>query len=159
MLVLQISTAQVKVHQIPHVTFQIKGQFFFHSLDLFSVSWETILLYFSSWNFIYYWQSSTSKIKFSRLATAEIKINEIPHVSFSSKLASNVMSHNACVPFHLNRCMLWIKRSDESANFPFQQLAGRITKFLILFFKPQVSFLLNFATSFTVMRHSFSESF
>ena len=42
-LILRLSTAQAKVHQISHVTFQIKSLFFFHSFGLFSVSWETIL--------------------------------------------------------------------------------------------------------------------
>ena len=46
-----------KVHQISHVIFQMKSQFFLKVLNLFSVSWEIILLYFFSWNFICYWQT------------------------------------------------------------------------------------------------------
>ena len=45
--IFRLSTAQVKVHQIPHVIFQIKSQFFFKVLDLFSVLWELILYIFS----------------------------------------------------------------------------------------------------------------
>ena len=46
-----------KVHQISHVIFQMKSQFFLKVLNLFSVSWEIILLYFFNWNFICSWQT------------------------------------------------------------------------------------------------------
>ena len=36
--------------------FSNKKSVFLQSLDLFSVSWEIILLYFLGWNFICYWQ-------------------------------------------------------------------------------------------------------
>ena len=43
-------------NQILHVIFQTKKSFFLQSLDLFSVLWMIILLYFFSWNFICHWQ-------------------------------------------------------------------------------------------------------
>ena len=45
--IFRLSAAQATVHQIPHVIFQIKSQFFFKVLDLFSVLWELILYIFS----------------------------------------------------------------------------------------------------------------
>ena len=36
--IFRLSAAPVKIHQIPHLIFQTKSQFFFKVLDLFSVS-------------------------------------------------------------------------------------------------------------------------
>ena len=55
--ILRLSTAPVKVHQNSscHKN-KKKKSVFLQSLDLFSVSWEIILLYFLGWNFMCYWQ-------------------------------------------------------------------------------------------------------
>ena len=80
MKISRISTPQV--NQIPYVIFQqTKSQFFYQSLDLFSVSWEIILLYFFSWKFISYWL----KYHIFRLATARSKVQQILHVIFGTK--------------------------------------------------------------------------
>ena len=52
------------------------------------------------------------------------------------------------------------KRSPSKCKFPdFRLLAWKLTKFLKSFFKPQVSFPLNFASPFSVMTHNFFEIF
>ena len=75
--------------------------------------------------------------------------------SFSSNFASlfSIMIHNFSVLFHLYLFILWTKESRQNANFQ------TLTKFLLLFFRLQVSFLLNFATPVIVMTHNFSEIF
>ena len=108
---------------------------------------------------------STSKCKFSDLPLFALKFTNFlmsflePRVSFSSNIASlfSVMRHNSSALFHLNLCMLWTKGSDQSANF--WLLLWKLTKFLMSFFKPRVSFQLNFATPFSVMTHNSSEIF
>ena len=70
----RLSTAQVKVHQIPYVSLSNKKSACLQSLDLFSVSWEIILLHFFSWNFICY-----------LFATNPIKIHKTPHAIFETK--------------------------------------------------------------------------
>ena len=58
----RLSTAQVKVHQIPYVILSNKKSACLQSLDLFSVSWEIILLHFFSWKNLYAIEkSNTSK--------------------------------------------------------------------------------------------------
>ena len=66
--------------------------------------------------------------------------------------------------------MLWTKGSDESANFEifdcshenqpnsldFSLVVWKFTKFFMSYFKPQVSFSLNFASLFNVMRNNSS---
>ena len=70
----RLSTAQVKVHQIPYVILSNKKSACLQSLDLFSVSWEIILLHFFSWNFMCY-----------LFATNPIKIHKTPHAIFETK--------------------------------------------------------------------------
>ena len=54
--------------------FSNKKWVFLQSLDLFSVSWEIILLHFFSWNFMCY-----------LFATNPIKIHKTPHAIFETK--------------------------------------------------------------------------
>ena len=52
------------------------------------------------------------------------------------------------------------KRSPSKCNFSdFRLLPWKLTKFLMSFFKPRVSFPLNFELPFSVMTHSSSEIF
>ena len=123
--IFRFSTAQVKFHQISHVVFQIKSQFFFkvwvflHSLEkkFFCIFLGDTL---HSIN-----KSSTSKCKFSELLLLALKLTKFlmsflkPQISFFSNFSSllSVMRHNSSVCFHLNLCMLWTKGSDQNANF------------------------------------------
>ena len=105
--------------------FSNKKSVFLQSLDLFSVSWEIILLYFFSWNFICYWEKQHIKVQTFRLATAHIKIHQIPHVIFGTKsqfffkrwTLFSVIRHNTSVHFHLNLYLFWTKETHRSANF------------------------------------------
>ena len=55
----------VKIHQIPHVIFDMR------------VSWEITLLYFFSWNFIWFKQKEPIKVQNFRLSTAHVKFHQI----------------------------------------------------------------------------------
>ena len=123
--IFRLSTAQLKVHQNSPCHFSIKKSVFLNSLDLFSVSWEIILLYFLVWNFMCYGKSSTSKCKFPDLLLLALKFTKFlmsilePRVSFSSNFTSlfSLMRHNSSVLFHLKICILWTNGSNQSAYF------------------------------------------
>ena len=125
MQIFRLSTAHVKIHQIPHAIFQTKSQF------LFKVC--TTLQYHDSYFFCAFLaetlyaidKSSTSKCKFSDLPLFALKFTKFlmsflePSASFSSNFASffRVMRHNSSVLFHLKFYMVWTKGAHQSANF------------------------------------------
>ena len=125
MQISRLSTAQVKVHQNCSCYFSNEKSAFLQSLDLFSVSWEIILLYFLAETSYTIEKSGTSKWKLSDLPLVTLKFTKFlmsflePRVSFSSNFASffSVMRHNVSVLFHLNIYMLWTNGSNQSANF------------------------------------------
>ena len=104
-----------------------------------------------------------------RLAAARIVIHQIPHVTFvttsfvtissSSNFASlfSVMRHNLSVLFHLKLCMLWTTGALQSANFQTFDYSHENQPNFLPFFKPRVSFWLNFASLFSFMAHNSSE--
>ena len=105
--------------------FKQKVSFFFQSLNLFSVSWEILLLYFLAETLYAFDKSSTLKSKFSDLPLLTLKFTKFlmsflePRVSFHPNFSSlfSVVIHNFSVLFHPNIYMFWIKESNQSANF------------------------------------------
>ena len=136
---------------------------FLQSLDIFLVPWEIILLYFLGWNFTCYWH--TSKCKFSDLPLIALKFTKFlmsfleTRVSFSSNFAS-LFRVIWDMTFSSEYLHPLDKRIQSKCQFlDFHLLAKKLTKLLMSFFNPQVSFLWNFATPFSVMTHNSSESF
>ena len=85
-----------------------------------------------------------------------------PRASFSSSFALffSTMRHNPSKLFDLNLYMFWTKRSlSKYKSSDFWLLLWKLTKFFMSFFKPWVSFPLNFASPFSIMTHNFSEIF
>ena len=82
-----------------------------------------------------------------------------PRESFSSIFASliSVIRDSSSVLFHLKLYKLSTNGTHQNADF--QLLAWILTKFLMSFFKPQVSFPLNFASPSSVMTKNSSEIF
>ena len=125
MQIFRLSTAGVKVHQIPHVIFQTKNQFFFKVWISFQCHERSFFCTFLAETLHAIDKSSTSKCKFSDLPLLTLKFTKFlmsflePRVSFSSNFASlfSVMRHNSSVLFHLNLYMLWTKGAHQSANF------------------------------------------
>ena len=94
-----------------------------------------------------------------RLATARIKIHLIPHVIFGTK---NQFFFKLCIICTFSSKILYAldERSPSKSKFSdFRLLAWKLTKFLVLFLKPRVSFPLNFASPFSVMIHNSYEIF
>ena len=107
-------------------------------MDLFSVTWEIILLYFLRWNFMRYWQKNYIKVQVSRLATAHIKIHQIPHVIFETffKLYITLQCHETwCFCTFSSKYLNALEKQIQSkCKFSdFQLLAWKLTKFLVIF--------------------------
>ena len=51
---------------------------------------------------------------------------------------------------HLKLYTVWTKWAHQRPNFKFRLLTWKLSRFLMSFFKPQVSFPLNFASSFSL---------
>ena len=83
--------------------------------------------------------------------------------SFSSNFASllSVLRYNSSVLFHLKLYLYGLgkRRPSQCIFFDFRLLAPKVTKFLTPFFRPQVSFPLNFESPFSVITHNSYEIF
>ena len=83
--------------------------------------------------------------------------------SFSSNFASllSVLRYNSSVFFHLKLYLYGLgkRRPSQCIFFDFRLLAPKVTKFLTPFFRPQVSFPLNFESPFSVITHNSYEIF
>ena len=84
-----------------------------------------------------------------------------PRVSFPSNFESffSVMRHSSFVLFYLKLYMLWKKTAHLSAIFQSFKIALKLTKLLMSFFNPRVSFPLTFASSISVIIHNSYEIF
>ena len=93
-----------------------------------------------------------------RLFSARIKICQILHVNFETTsqflfkfcIILHCHDNSSSVNFKPIHILLWIKGSQQS---PKSQVSWwKIAIFLVSFSKPQVSFSLNFASHFSVMK-------
>ena len=91
-----------------------------------------------------------------RLANVRIKIHHIPHVIFGTNSFTQNLHHSSVsLDITLLTCSsktLYAldKRSPSKCKFSdFRLLVWKLTKFLMSFFKPRVSFPLNFASPFS----------
>ena len=119
----------LKVHQIPHVIFQIKIQFFSKVLIFFSVMRDNSFILLISFILSQYF----------------------------FKLCITLQCHEPRLfcTFASNFLYALTKRIRSKCTFSdFQLLAWKLIKFLMSFFKSQVSFPLNFVTPFIVMTHN-----
>ena len=70
-------SALIKVHPIPHASFETTRSRFIKTLHHSSVSWEIILLYFFSWKCTWFGQKKPIKVQNFRLSTAHLKFHQI----------------------------------------------------------------------------------
>ena len=160
MQLFRLSTAQVKVHQIPHVILQIKVSFSSKFRSFLSVMRDNSSVLFrlklyvllpkvvhesanippshcSHWNSpnssCYFWNQQSICLQTLRHSSVSWDIMPLFFYALNKRIQSNC------------------KFSD------FQLLTWKLTKFFMSFFKPRVSFRLNFATPCSVMTHNSSE--
>ena len=104
---------------------------------------------------------SPLKCKILRHLSIRVKVRQIvvsilkQQVNSSSNFASFfiVTAHNSSVNFKLIHFLLWVKGSYQSQIFRLLSALLKFAKFLMSFFKPEVSSSSNFASFFRVMIH------
>ena len=121
----RLSTARVKIHQIHHVIFQTKGQFFFKAWVTLQRHERSSFCTFLAETLHAIDKKSTSKCKFLDLPLLALKFTKFlmpflePRVSFSSNFASlfNVMKHNSS-EFFLSKSLYALdKRTQSKCKF------------------------------------------
>ena len=126
-----------------------------------SVSWHIIPMKFSSSNIICFGKKEPVKVQFFRLLSALMKVNPIPHAIFETKRSGLIQIFHHCsvswkiTPLYFctsNLVYFAQKEPIEKKISNFWGFRWKHTKFFISYLKPQVSFFLNFASFFSVMR-------
>ena len=135
-----------------------------------SVLWHIIPLKCSNWNITVYSldKKSPSMHNFS-LLSAPMKVHPIPYAIFETTRPGFIqILHHCSVSWKITLVFLLAqtsytlnKNSPSKWNFWTFQWLGRLkfTKFLMSYLKSQVSFSLNFASLFSVMRDNSSVLF
>ena len=151
-----ISTACMKIHQIPYVIFETVSYFSRHNSSVFFCSNITCFL-----------QKKPIKVHNFRLSTAQVKIHQIPHIIFQTKspfffkVWITSVAREIILLYFFSRNLYAIDKTITSkckfSDLPV--LALKFTKFLKSFLEPKFSFSSNFASLFSVMRHNSSEIF
>ena len=133
-----------------------------------SVSWQIILLKFCSWNIIYFWQKEHIDVQFFRLLSALMKVHGIPHANFENTRSGFIQILHRCsvswkiTPLYFfSSSLIYFRQKEpiEVKYLDFWVIWWKFTKFLLSYLKPQVSFSLNFASLFIVMRGNSSVFF
>ena len=132
-----------------------------------SVSWHLILLKFSSWNIMLWTKKAHQSTNFQIFECFnESSLNSSCQfwnhkVKVYSNFASlfSVMKYNSFVFFYLKPLYFGQKEPVEVKFSDFWVVGWKFTKFLMSYLKPQVSFSLNFASLFSVMRDNSSVLF
>ena len=105
----------MKVHPIPHSSFEITSSRFIQTLHHSSVSWEINLLYFFSWKCTWFGQKKLIKVQNFRLLTVHVKFQQLctlidpfcwKYIKFKLKKYIAVMSHDS-----EDWCRIW-RRTD-----------------------------------------------
>ena len=113
--------------------------------------------------FICFGRKEPINVQILRLSSAYVKIHQIPIVIFQTKsqfffkVWITLQCHERYCTFLFETLHSIDKSNTSKWKFSdFRLLAWKLTKFLISFFKPRVSFLLNLASHFSVITHNSS---
>ena len=80
---LRLSSARVKIRQIPHVNVKMTSQFLF-KFCIILLCHDTTPLWILSSHFFYFGLKDPIEIPIFRLSSAAVKIGHIPHISFQT---------------------------------------------------------------------------
>ena len=149
-----ISTACMKIHQVPYVIFETVSQFSRHNSSVFFFSFFTCFL-----------QKKPIKVHNFRLSTAQVKIHQIPHIIFQTKspfffkVWITSVAREIILLYFFSRNLYAIDKTITS-KCKFSDLPVLALKFTNKsFLEPKFSFSSNFASLSSVMRHNSSEIF
>ena len=128
-----------------------------------SVSWYITRMEFSKWNIKCFGQNELIKVQIFKLLSALIKVPPISHVIFETITPGFIQILHRCLvswtPLYFCNSNLVVFRQKELIEKKFSDfwvVGWKFTKFLISNLKLQVSFPLNFASLFSVIRHNSS---
>ena len=123
---------------------------------------------FSSWSIICFGQKEPIKVPFSRLLSVLVKVHPISHTIFETTRSGFIQTLHHC-PVSRKTTLLYFSGSNfvhfgqpESIEKKFSDfcvVGWEFVKFVTSYLKPQVSFSLNFASLFNVMRDNSSVHF
>ena len=168
MQIFRLSTARVKIHQVSHVIFQTKSQFFFKLWLTLQWHVRSFFRSFLAKTLYAIGKSSTRRCKFSDVPLVALKFTKFlmsflePIVSFLSNFASlfSVMRHNSSVVFRLNLYMLWTKRAHQCTIFQTFECSNESSPNSSCNFRNyNVRVYSNFASMFIVMKNNSSVFF
>ena len=95
MQIIRLSTAHMKINQIPYVIFQAKGQFSFKFCITFQCHDTRFLRNFVP-ELLDFGQKKPIKVQILRLLCALIKVDSIPHASFETTRSSFIHILHHC---------------------------------------------------------------
>ena len=150
-----LSTTCVKIHQISYVIFETISHFSRHISSAFFLA-QTLHTFD---------KRSPSERKFSDfpllLMVLKLSISfSGPRVIFSWNFVSLFSVMRLFCTFLSKHLYAYDKRSPSNWKFSdFRLVARKLTEFLMSVFNPRVSFLLSFASPFSVMAHNSSNIF
>ena len=163
MQIFRLSTARMKINQIPYVIFQTTSQFSFKFCITFQYH-DTKFL----WNFLAellcFGQKEPIKVQILRLLCALMKVHPISHASFETTRSRSIqILHHCCsVSWKITPLYFFFSSNlytlDKKQFSDFWMVWWKFTEFLSCL-KIQVSFSLKFASLFSVMRDNSSVLF
>ena len=126
-----------------------------------SVSWHIIPLKFSNWNIICFGQKEPINVQFFRLLSALMKVHPIPHAIFETTRSGFIQILHHCsvswkiTPLYFSNLIYFGQKQPIEVKFlDFWVVGWKFTKSFMSYLKPKVSFSLNFASLFNIMRHN-----
>ena len=162
MQIIRLSTARMKINQIPYVIFQATSQFSFKFCITFQCH-DTKFL----WNFLAellrFGQKEPIKVQILRLLCALMKVHPIPRASFeTTRSRFSQILHHCSVSWKITPLYFFssgLYTLDKNQFSDFLMVRWKFTKFLMSCLKLRVSFSLNFVSLFSVMRDNSSVLF
>ena len=157
----------MKINQIPYIILLPTSQFSF-KLCITLQCHDTFPLKFSSWSIIYFWQKEPISVQSFRRSSTVMKVDSILHVTFETPRLGFIQILHHClvswkiIPlyfFSSNLIYFGQKKPIKVKFFDFWVVGWKLTKFVMSYLKPQVSFSLNFASLFRVTRDNSSVFF
>ena len=124
MQISRLSTAPIKIHQIPHVIFGTKSHFFFRLCITLQCHETKLFCTFSS-KFVCFGQMYPIKVQIFGLSTTHMKINRIPYIIFQAtsqfpfKPCNALQCHDTYLlwNFLTEKYMLWTKTAHQCTIF------------------------------------------
>ena len=147
MQISRLSTAPMKINQIPYAIFQATSWFSFKFCITLRCHDTYFVWNFFNWNIICFWQKEPIKAQFFRLLSALMKVHPILHVSFETKRSGFIQILHHCsmswkiMPlyfFSSNLISFGQKEPIEVKFSNFWVVGWKFAKFLMSYLKPEV---------------------